>query len=345
MAREDGGGRTASQVLTSDDLVAGFDAGGTRTVCRIGTVAGQLVGEGEAGPGNHRAVGIERARAALEASFRRAWAAGRPEPAVAGGPTGEGPPLAAAFIALAGYEETDSQASLEPLWRGWLPARQVRADTDALAAWAAATGGCPGAVVVAGTGSMVLVIEGSGRRTVVGGWGHLLGDEGSAYDIAVRAIRRAIAAAEGWGPPSSLEGVVLACTGLPELRRLIGWIYDDPGEAKRRIASIAPAVVAAAREGDREALQLLSDAALELARATAAALRRSGLPTDAPVAVCGGLAREALYVQLLQSHLAALRPGQRVEALRQPPVEGAVLLARALAGAVDLPGALKRALT
>lgn len=312
------------------EAVAGFDAGGTHTVCRIATLQGATLGEGEAGPANHWAVGMSAASRSLRRSFEAAMAS-VPHPCH----------VRAAFIASSGYEPGDSQERVAALWRGWLAAPAVRVDTDVLATWAAAHALRPGAVVVAGTGSIALAVEGSGRRIYAGGWGHLLGDEGSAYDVAQLALRHLIAVEEGRMPTGELHRL-LTHRLLPERRTsvrraLVEWVYERPDEAKPRIASLAPVVAEAARTGDPVARAILARSSARLARTLGCVLRRASLPKTAPIGVAGGMFACDLYLELFRRAVHRLIGERTVRRIEEPSVEGAVLLARGLAGAVPLP--------
>lgn len=326
-------------------LVAGFDAGGSRTVCRIASLKGEMLAEGLAGPGNHRAIGVAAAAQALEQSYRQAISR-------------VGPPsrIEAAFIAASGFEPGDAPDSAAALWQGWLQVPMVRVDTDVLATWAVAHALRPGAVVVAGTGSVVLVVDASGRRRMAGGWGHLLGDEGSAYDVGRQALTHLLAVIEGRASAGRVDRL-LAARLVPDLRAsatsergkpgrvdwkkvrrpLIDWVYEDAGSAKTRIASLAPVISHAAQEGDPLARSILDRAARRLASSLAGALGPAFLPSLAEVGLAGGMFESPVFLHRFERAVRRHVGHVSLRKLDGPPVEGAVLLARGLAGAVTLP--------
>src|SRR5207245_1528157 len=97
-----------------------------------------------------------------------------------------------------------AKAEKEELCRGILPLDRTRVVSDCRTAGFGATLGRPGVVIIAGTGSIVLAQNEAGKLVRVGGWGHLLGDAGSAYWIARESVKVAIASEEGLDSKSSL---------------------------------------------------------------------------------------------------------------------------------------------
>ena len=148
-------------------------------------------------------------------------------------------------------------------------AREVAITNDAEFALAGLDSG-PGVALIAGTGSIALGRDASGRMIQVGGWGHLLGDEGSAYDIGRRAAQAAARAADGRGPTTALLQLVLERWGLTAPRSMIDHAYLT--QEKAPIASLAPGVLALARRGDHVARAIRRQACEELAQAAIAVI-------------------------------------------------------------------------
>ena len=152
---------------------------------------------------------------------------------------------------------------------------------------AAGTPAGVGVAVVAGTGSMAFARGADGQTYRAGGWGPLMGDEGSGYAVATAGLRAAARAADGRGPATALTDRLLAAYGLGRVEDLIGVVYRESDRAE--IAALAPVVLALADEGDPVAAGIAQDAAVELAAAAAAAARPLGLTAPIPVALAGGL--------------------------------------------------------
>jgi len=307
----------------TEDLVLGFDGGGTRTVALLAAPGAdgswRLLGRGEAGPSNRQTVGTPAALAALDSAAERAFAAaGKARRRVR-----------AACLGLAGAGRPGDQEVV----RDWALrselARGVDVIEDAALIPAAGTPGGWGVAVVAGTGSMAFARGPDGRTARSGGWGHLLGDEGSGYAIAVAGLRAVARAADGRGPATVLADRLPAAHGLARPEELVTVVYRDCDRAA--VAALAPLVLAAAEEGDAVAAEIVGSAAGELAAAAEAAARLLGLGPAFPVALAGGLlASHAGYRGRFLAAVAGRGLTADPVAVVAEPAEGAVRLALAI---------------
>ena len=152
----------------------------------------------------------------------------------------------------------------------------VHARSDVFITLEGLTHGGPGTLMIAGTGSMGIARNPSGEIRVAGGWGRLIGDEGSGYDIAIRGMQAALRAADGLDAPTALTEALLLHLGVPSPRALIPVLYGDP---EPDIASFAVEVARCAEEGDAAACGILLDAADRLAETAALLAKWSGSPT------------------------------------------------------------------
>lgn len=302
-------------------VILGIDGGGTKTRCLVaGRDGGPVLGEGVAGPSNFQAVGVETAVANVKAAVEMALAAANATLA----------DVEAACAGLAGVGRPEDQATMaEGLACLGLPRLQVV--TDARIALAGALGGRPGVVVIAGTGSIAYGIDAEGRTYRAGGWGWILGDEGSGFDIGRRALAAALSAFDGAGPETLLAERICTAWGLERIDQAVRLVYSDVVEARGRLAALVPLVVDAAAEGDAVATQLLQEAGRSLAALAAAVVRRMNLPAaiDPLVAMAGGvLSGVPLVQQAMREALAALAPSARLVPSMGEPADGALLLAR-----------------
>jgi N-acetylglucosamine kinase-like BadF-type ATPase len=201
---------------------------------------------------------------------------------------------------------------------------------DAHVALAGALGGQPGAVVISGTGSIAYGVDAAGRTARAGGWGWILGDEGSGYDIGRRAIMAALAAEDGTGPGTGLGLAICRAWALERVEQVVPAVYGDLVAAKPRIASLVPVVIAAASAGDTVAAGLLAGAGRDLGALAAAVMGRLALP-EPLVAVTGGVLSGSAPVRAaMAAALGALAPGARLVESAGTPADGAVWLARQL---------------
>ena len=234
-------------------LYLGVDGGQSTTTALIADVEGRIIGWGSGGPCNHVASSEGRAKflSAIGACLQQACGQAGLNPASIH--------FAAACFGFSGGAE-DKQRYIPELVRS----AKYRITHDADIALTGATGGEPGIIVIAGTGSMAFGRNAAKNTARAGGWGYIFGDEGSAFDLTRRAIRAAVRHEEGWGPETSLRSVLLEETGAEDANTLLHWFYTDE-YPRTRIASLAPLVTAAAEAGDPVAREILGKAAESLA--------------------------------------------------------------------------------
>ncbi|HEY2397464.1 MAG TPA: BadF/BadG/BcrA/BcrD ATPase family protein [Solirubrobacteraceae bacterium] len=297
--------------------VLGVDGGATKTLAAVLDTDARKLYVGHGGPSNQDAVGADAAvRALLEAADQAIGQAGI---------SAEG--LAAAVLAIAG---TDTEAI----------ARNIRAArnedwlvvNDVVAAWASATGSGPGVAVIAGTGSNVFGVGPDDMPWRAGGWGHLLGDEGSGYWLGVQSIKAALSAREASGPETALTERAPAFFGLKTVEQLVHLLYSKP-LTKGEIAALARETATLANAGDAVARGLFALGARELGRQIHAVLEQTGLEGDFPVGLIGGAwAAGGVYIDPLAAEIHERAPGARVELVELAPVGGSLLLAARACG-------------
>ncbi len=143
-----------------------------------------------------------------------------------------------------------------------------------------------GFVALSGTGSDVFCIRDDQLFDVVGGWGAILGDEGSGVWMARHAMQAAIRAEQGWGQPTCFGEMVKETYHLPHLWDYVAYLYDTSSPF-RRLGELLPLVAKAAREGDRVMLDIFTAAGVIMARQMAALLRRYP-DAEHRITACGG---------------------------------------------------------
>jgi N-acetylmuramic acid 6-phosphate etherase len=310
------------------DLVLGIDGGGTNTVALLarrqpGSEKGWTVlGRGEAGPSNLQAVGANRTMRSLDEAVSKAFT----EAHLARRP------VRAACLGLAGVGRPGDDGVVQD-WASRVGlARKVEVHGDAPLLLAAGTPQGWGVAVIAGTGSMAYGATPDGRTTRAGGWGYLLGDEGSGYVLALAGLQAVTRALDDCGPPTRLTKTLLARLGVTQPHDLVGLIYRG-GMDRAALAALAPLVLEAADADDAVAGQILDQAAEQLARMVAAVTRKLDLDRTIPLALAGGLLlSSARYREGLTTALGGLGLVANPVALVPEPAEGAVRLAlRALA--------------
>ena len=306
-----------------EELYLGIDGGQSHTEAVIADREGHILGRGSGGPSNHaeQPGGRERLRRAVIESVGSALKRGGVEPAI--GDT----VFAAAHCAMTGGAQFK-----EEVISAILRARYLKVGHDAPAALAGATGGEPGLVVIAGTGSVAYGEKASGESLQVGGWGHLFGDEGSAFWISLQAVRRAMRADDGLAEPTGLAKLALDYFNCSNLRALALSVYGEE-ITRDRFATFAAQVHEAALAGDRKAREIVNEAGRSLAMLAATTARRLRMTVEeARTAYVGGVFRSSLIREAFINTLSEQWPVGRVIAPRFDPATGALLLAYRAAG-------------
>ena len=297
-------------------MCIGIDAGGSNTELLARTV----LEDGDApkevhlwGPGaNPKRIGVEEAVDRLADLVRRAMRHHSPARCLS----------LCAGVAGAGSDE-DQQDLAARLQRALSGAAlgSVRIVHDANIALEAGLGADSGVIVIAGTGSVVFARAKDGTVRRVGGWGYLIGDEGSGYALG-RAGLHAVAHALDGGSPTRLQALLAERHGLATREAILNSVYH----AKQPHQEIAALVLEAAAAGDAVAACILGEQTTLLAgQVTLLADQCSAI--EPRIALFGGLINEAIYVEALRGALQRCLPGW--SALRAPdaPVVGALSLA------------------
>ena len=192
---------------------------------------------------------------------------------------------------------------------------------DARIALEAAFGRESGIIVITGTGSAVFGRTEEGELGRTGGWGYILGDEGSGYALG-RAGLRAVARAMDGGPPTLLQTLLPEKYGAESRASLIRAVYD----AEPPLGGAAQTVLQAADEGDAVAARILEEQTSALARQVSWLADRDALIAPR-VALFGGLTNGAGYVEALRRAVHGYLPDWSVQVASSPPVRGALHLA------------------
>jgi glucosamine kinase len=296
----------------------GIDGGATKTLAAVLDLQHATLHLGHGGPSNQDAVGVEAAGGALfdaaDEALARAGIADKQ--------------LDGAVLAVAG---TDTDAVIahvhERRSREWIVVG------DVVGAWATATAARPGVGVISGTGSNVFGVGRDGRAWRAGGWGHLLGDEGSGYWLGMQSIKAALRDREASGPETALSDAAVEFFGARSVEALAARVYGKP-LTKSEIAAFAIETATLAERGDRVARALYEAGAHELGEQIAAVIRQTGLDGKFPVGLIGSAYKAGpVFVEPLTRAIHALAPHAQVAVVEMAPVGGSLLLAARACGA------------
>ena len=302
-------------------MYLGVDGGGTKTALVLVDSDGRIRAKHLAAGAYYPSIGIDALADVLADAVRSvmAKAALRMED------------LDFAFFGLPAYgEDSTLTGALNRLPERCLPAGAYLCGNDMICGWAGSLLCSDGISVVAGTGS-ICYGERNGAVARSGGWGELFSDEGSAYWIACRGLNLFSRMSDGRAAKGPLYEIVRHALGIAEDLDLCAHVFTRLGGDRARIAQLCKWVTQAARAGDDEAMDLVRQAAVELALMVDAARRQLGFTAAEPVAVSysGGVFDHvgALLLDHFTASLHAHRPGYRVSEPVLPPAIGAALYA------------------
>ena len=299
----------------------GVDGGGSHTRAVMADAEGRVIGSGVGASINPRHHDVPTIRERLRDLVRRARAS-REES------------LSAAFLSLGGISTRADARAIEAIAADidQLAGAKVKVANDAIAALVGGLAGRPGMVLIAGTGSACYGVASDGRSHWCGGWEHRADDAGSAYWIAIEALRAAVRVEDGRLPPSALRDRVFNRWPLSEPRGLAERL--SRGDVDRaNLATLAPEIIALAGT-DALAKSIVDRAADELAQMVAVTAARLFGQHSSELILTGGLARSGPpFTPLLVSRIEAMSPGVKVVEPELPPVLGAVIEAARAAGA------------
>ncbi len=233
--------------------------------------------------------------------------------------------IAAVGLGIAGAAKVHSEAWLREIVAEILPHAKVAASSDYEIALVGAHGERQGVLVLAGTGSLAYGVNKAGESWLAGGWGYLLGDEGSGYWLGTQALRAAARMADGRGRETALTAILMNALNLKKPLDLVPWLYQNNPPRARDVAQLTPLVLECARSGDSVAIEIVSKGAYELALAGRAVIRQLHLDPQ-KIAFAGSLLTEANPLSTLLCELLGLKA---IPQPRYAPIVGAAILARA----------------
>jgi glucosamine kinase len=306
--------------------VLGLDAGGTKTVCLLADLDGNIVSQAK-GPGaNLQAMGEFEVEKALHGVMDAALGSRDIIPSVI-------------CLGIAGVDRGDDVAAIGAILRRIGFNARTLVVNDALVALEAGANDGPGIVIIAGTGSIAYGRDAAGHAARAGGWGYVLGDEGSGYWIGRLALRAVVRQADRRGRSTLLTGHILRHFGVARPEDLIRVIYHQ-NLRPAAIAGVAACVQQAFDEGDESARMILQGGADELISSAESVMSRLRLEQETFTFVLAGGIFQAVpwLASELRARLPLRAPHSTVRLLDVEPAVGAVRLASAEArGGARIP--------
>jgi N-acetylglucosamine kinase-like BadF-type ATPase len=311
--------------LAAKGYVLGIDGGGTKTLGVIADLNGRPLFSAAGRTSNPQVIGFQQASQVVFKVVYKCCRRARIQ----------AKDLKAVVVGLAGVgREPDrrrAEFELRKLARKKnFPLRNLRVDSDARIALEGALGGKPGIVLISGTGSIGMAKDQDGEIYRVGGWGRVIGDEGSGFAIGRSALVAVARALDDRGQGTMLTRLAAKRFGLSNPQRIVSKVYQDRFDPSR----LAPLVLKAAEKGDKVSKGILEEAALELVqhvRVLLAKLKRRKNPPSGKrtsLVLLGGMLERSNYLsRTLKKKIRLAFPRVDIRPPRGSPAYGGVLLA------------------
>jgi len=300
----------------------GIDGGGTKTDCAIADLLGKIIHQSAGRPSNFLVIGVKEAVANLFALIEENLFALE----------GDFSDVKQIVIGVAGAGREEDAMILEKGFKDYadqegIHFKGVKVLSDAHIALEGAFPSSAGCILIAGTGSILFGKDESGNIHRVGGFGRLIGDEGSGYSIGRKALNAVSKAFDGRGEETLISELLDAKMNSDASKNIINKVYKE----KLDVASIAKIVIEAAEEGDLIAEDILDEEVDELILHIRSLINK--IHTDKlNVAFSGSLIdNNNFYSDLLKRKIKSTLQNVRVIQPAFPPVSGAILFAKRLA--------------
>ncbi|SFM07319.1 BadF-type ATPase [Paenibacillus sp. 1_12] len=305
------------------------DGGGTKTACVIGDGCGHILAACSGESSNIKSRPWDEVKLELSTLIERVMELSHSDSSQLDG----------IFLGMAGADRPEDREQfvsfLEERFAGKVP---ITIHNDAVTALSAGTWGEAGIVLISGTGSIAYgYLPETDTYVRAGGWGYLLGDEGSGFDIGKKALTAVMKQHDGRGAQTELTELILSHWSLRDPNQIITYVYGQPN-VRTAMAELAKLVVTAAKSGDSMALTIMEEAIEELAELALTVNRRladiqPGTETkQLPLVLSGGVFSDDWFMNLLGQQTGIRTSGLRLSRLRIPPVAGCYILALKQAG-------------
>ncbi len=309
-------------LVMTESLFLGFDGGATKTTGVAIDSSRNVVAEETGGPSNFQIIGTEKASenivATAELILTKAGA--------------DFSRIKTVYLGLTGAGRIGDADRMRDGFIGYLvkrhyPVPVIQIGSDAIAALEGAFSGRPGMILISGTGSILFAKDDDERIHRVGGWGRLIGDEGSGYAIGRACLAAVSREMDGRGRKTLMSSLLKERKLIENQRTMIAAVYQDNLD----IASLATIVIEAAEREDEAALEIVANAVRELTSHVRAALPK--LNKAVPLALIGSvLSTDNFLSRNVKQLIKTEFPQISIQKPDHPPALGAALLALKIEG-------------
>lgn len=306
------------------DLILGVDGGGTRTKAWITNTSGKLLAKGNSGSGSYISVGTNLAIKNLNTSIFDAIKVLRSPDKVY---------FISSCFGFAGFNIPGDKVIYKKIvfnnkLQDHLNPDKCQIYNDTRIGLEAGSNNKNKIIIIAGTGSNCLGANENGKEARTNSWDYILADEGSGYEVSIKALRAVMRAFDGRGPKTILSRTIPEFLGLKNELDLLKWVYGQPF-SKERIGSIARIVCEAAVSGDKVSQDILKEEAGEAVLSIKTVAKKLGLENKKfDLVMVGSLFKCKKYFKEIVVSCLKGKFGKIVfKELVENPVKGAIKLA------------------
>ncbi|NLC44895.1 MAG: hypothetical protein GX783_11540 [Clostridiales bacterium] len=300
--------------ILKEKVYIGVDGGGTSTVAIAMSVKGRVLGRIVGDQTNYNTSDMDTAKTNLKKTIDKLmneYGIGDYE---------------CISVGMSSLDYEPTKGFVDSFVNGIFPPEKVVMHSDVYMALMGMTLGKPGIMIVSGTGSIGIAIDQQDKTHVVGGWGYLLGDEGSGYDIALKGIDAALKSYEGLGETTILEERVLSFFEVDDHRELIDVFYN-PLISTSKLASFGKEVIELAQLGDEVAISIVNNAIKSLVKYTYNLIDKVGCK-DCIIGMYGSVLQKNPYISnSFKEQVHAIYPYTKIGFPELEPEAGAALYA------------------
>lgn len=306
------------------EYILGVDGGGSKTTVQIADIDGRVISQSVSGSSNYKSVGINRAIENLNSAIFNASDSLKASKDIYF--------LSSCFGFAGNDAEEDYKIYREIVFNkelgSYLDPKRTIICNDTRIGLESGSENKNKIILIAGTGSNCFGINKDGKQAKASGWDFILADEGSGYEVGLKALKAAMRAYDGRGEKTLLSKTILEELNLKEILDLTKWVYDGPF-SKHKIGVLAKTVCKTAQMGDSVSIDILAGEAYEAVISVITVANKLGFKKkDFDLIFVGGLFKcEKYFKNILVHRLKEKFPHINFKPLIGNPVEGAIKLA------------------
>ncbi len=296
-------------------MYIGIDGGATKTLAYLGNASKEVISTFETGATNYHSVGLDATTNRIKEIFDYFKAENNVDM----------DDIKTICFGAAGVDTDNDRVTILNIFNDLGIAGKTIVHNDSVTALAGANRGMNGAIIISGTGSISFGIGKDNQEVRVGGWGHVIDDDGSGYAIGRDGLRKIMEGYDGRGAETKIWDLVKKELNIEHQEELITFIYNVNTQ-KHDIAKLAPCVVQLWQQ-DEAADQIIEKTVDDLTEVIFALTQRMGIEKY-PLGLCGSVVQKADCIrELLKERVNAKYPGIDIHLPLENAAMGALIMA------------------